>query len=58
MAGHARPRQTKRFQNCSECVQDDELDEMLDEDDEVGELSGGLAAVALAATRKELTYQV
>jgi hypothetical protein len=39
-------------------VQDDELDEMLDEDDEVGELSGGPAAVALAATRKELTYQV
>ena len=41
-----------------ECVQDDELDEMLDEDDEVGELSGGVASVALAATRKELTYQV
>ena len=41
-----------------EDVQDDELDEMLDEDDEVGELSGGQAAVGLAATRKELTYQV
>jgi hypothetical protein len=31
---------------------------MLDDEDDIGELSGDLAAVALAATRKELTYQV
>jgi hypothetical protein len=42
----------------SDTLQEDELEEMLDDEDDVGELSGDLAAVALAATGKELTYQV